>query len=113
MALNMSLAYSLGVTVILVDHLLLNILFSLVNYTIIVTQAQEKCDNLILAPVMMLALACSFHGILSVLICTHNNLHHVQILIIVDQCRMLKKTKDSIEKSHDLIKTKNAIKQHK
>ena len=114
MALNMSLAYSLGVTVILVDHLLLNILFSLVNYTIIVTQAREKCDNLILAPVMMLALACSFHGILSALIRTHNNLHHVQILIIIDLCRMLKKTKDSIEESHDdLIKTKNSIKQYK
>ena len=92
---------------------MLNILFSLVNYTIIVTQAQEKCDNLILAPVMMLALAC-FHGILSALMCTHNNLHHVQILIIIDQCRMLKKTKNSIEESHhDLIKTKNSIKQYK
>ena len=61
----------------------------------------------------MLVLAC-FHGILSALICTHNNLHHVQILIIIDQCKMfIKKTKDSIEESHDLIKTKNAIKQHK
>ena len=38
MALNMSSAHSLVVTVILVDHLLLNIFFSLVNYTILVTQ---------------------------------------------------------------------------
>ena len=38
MALNMSSAHILVVTVILVDHLLLNIFFSLVNYTILVTQ---------------------------------------------------------------------------
>ena len=54
-------------------------------------EMQLKCDNLILAPVMMLALAC-FHGLLGALICTHNNLHHVQILTIIDQCRKLKKT---------------------